>query len=119
MFRNYDNKNIGPVEQMDPLKETEIRAYLLGAVHCWSKNRFNEWFTLQDLFGGENRDWTDTPLIYFYERQIQNGLSVDASFAKAAQDAGNILKSVILYDVKEYDTIKNGYENRKYYWTGN
>lgn len=119
MFRKYDNPNCFPVGPMDATEETRIRAYLLGAAHCWCKNRFQEWFTVQDLFGGDNRDWTDTPMIYLYERRMQEGLSESEAFIKAAQDAGNIFKSVLKNDVREYDTRKNSENKREYYWTGN
>lgn len=54
-------------------KKTRINDYLLGAIYIWCKNRKDEWFSVQNLLGGENADWTNTPLIFLYDRQISLG----------------------------------------------
>ena len=43
-------------------QEAEIYSFLQGAVYCWCKNFNDKEFALRDLMGGENFEWTGTPL---------------------------------------------------------
>ncbi len=51
-------------------QEGDIRNFLQGAVYTWCKNRKDEWFALRDLMGGDNYDWSDTPLQVLYDKHI-------------------------------------------------
>jgi len=89
--------------------------YLQGAVYCWCKNRSEEWFSVRDLFGGENFDWTGTPIGVLYEKHISKGKSDDNAISDAGKDAGWILKKIIEDDLRNFETKKEELI-RKYRW---
>ena len=62
-----------------------IYYFLQGAIYCWCKAKREEWFTVQDLLGGENFYWEGTPLIALY-RKHKDTLGKD--WETAVQDAG-------------------------------
>lgn len=78
-------------------QKQRIKDFLQGSVYCWCKNRKNEQFHLRDLLGGDNEDWTGTPLIVLYERHLL-GSTPDEAFKQAAIDAGRLLKAVLAED---------------------
>ena len=61
-----------------------IYYFLQGAIYCWCKAKREEWFTVQDLLGGENFYWEGTPLIALY-RKHKDTLGKD--WETAVQDA--------------------------------
>lgn len=95
-----------------------IQAYLQGAVYCWVKNRRGEWFAVRDLVGGENTDWSGTPLQRLYEKHIESGRSDEEAFEAAAKDAGWIMKSILSEDSRMFEFDNSGYANR-YRWLEN
>ncbi|MBL7945766.1 MAG: hypothetical protein JNN32_06835 [Flavobacteriales bacterium] len=98
-----------PVEQKQRIKD-----FLQGSVYCWCKNRKHEQFKLQDLLGGDNTDWTGTPLIVLYLRHIDAGHDHDSAMKTAAQDAGWLLKQVLNEDGRKFQSHP-GY-TRSYEW---
>jgi hypothetical protein len=92
-----------------------IRDFIQGCVYCWRKNREGEWFSMQDLMGGVNRDWSGAPLNVLYTRHLQNGKSPDEAFDLAGQESGWLLKRVIKDDLRRFITEKTGM-NRRYRW---
>ena len=94
-----------------------IKAYLQGAVYTWVKNRKDEWFAARDLVGGENFEWSGTPLIVLYEKHINKGKPSDEAIIGAAKDLGWLLKSVLNDDKRHFEVGKNGL-TAAYRWVG-
>jgi len=94
-----------------------IRAYLQGAVYCWVKNRSGETFAARDLVGGENTDWSGTPLQYIYDHYIDSGRTEVEAFEAAAKDVGWILKQLLSEDSRVFDFDNSQYVNM-YRWQG-
>lgn len=92
-----------------------IRAFVQGAVYCWVKNRKGEWFAVRDLVGGENTDWTGTPLEPLFTKHRNSGKDVDEAFEAAAKDIGWIAKSVLAEDQRKFENDHSGYVSR-YRW---
>jgi len=95
-----------------------IKAYLQGAVYSWAKNRPNEQFAARDLVGGENYEWSGTPLITLYEKHINVGKSSNEAIEAAAKDLGWLLKAVLAEDKRHFETGKSGL-TAGYRWLGN
>ena len=89
--------------------------YLQGAVYCWCKNNPDKWFSARDFLGGDNFDWTGTPMIVLFNKHINKGKTTENAISDAGKDAGWILKKVIDDDQRNFETKK---ENliRKYRW---
>ena len=99
-------------------QKTLIKTYLQGAVYAWSKNRPDEQFAARDLVGGENYEWSGTPLIVLYEKHINSGKSSDEAIEAAAKDLGWLLKSVLSEDKRHYEAGRSGL-TAGYRWIGN
>lgn len=89
--------------------------FLQGAVYCWCKNRPEEWFSMRDLMGGENFNWTGTPLSKLYDKHIGKGKNDAAAIEDAGKDSGWILKRVIISDERVFETMHEELI-RKYRW---
>lgn len=74
------------------------KTYIMGVVHGFCNNNENQHFSVQILFGGENKDWRGTPLQVIYEYYAQKGY-FDAD-KRAARDVGWLLKTVLQEDKK-------------------
>lgn len=96
-------------------EQKRIMDFLQGSVYCWCKNRPDEWFAMHNLMGGDNRDWSTTPLAVLYSRHIQNGKTDEEAFNTAAQDSGWLLKRVIHADARRFATQDTAI-NRQYRW---
>jgi len=94
-----------------------IKAFLQGAVYCWIKNRKNEVFAVRDLVGKENHDWRGTPLIVLYNKHISLGKEEDKAVAEAGKDLGWILKLVLYYDKRTFESCDAGMA-KGYMWDG-
>lgn len=106
---------IRDVKEITNAEKQRIYDYLQGAVYCWCKNRFDEWFSVRDLFGGANFDWNGTPMIALYLKHKSKGKTDDKAIADAGKDAGWILKKIIDDDNREFETKKEELI-RKYRW---
>lgn len=115
MLIKGDNLKIRKVRNIPLDKKTRIDDFLLGAIYTWCKNRKNEWFSVRDLMGGENADWTNTPLIYLYDRQINKGKTQKKAFDQAAKDIGNIVKELLSNDTRNFET-DGSMRTRRYIW---
>ncbi|MCB9360672.1 MAG: hypothetical protein H6587_03465 [Flavobacteriales bacterium] len=105
---------IREVYGITPEENREIFVFLQGAVYCWCKNRPDEWFSMRDLMGGENFDWTGTPLSKLYDKHIQTKSDM-AAIEDAGKDSGWILKKVVTKDIRTFETKKEDLI-RKYRW---
>jgi hypothetical protein len=95
-----------------------IKSFMQGAVYSWVKNRKDEPFAVRDLVGGENYDWTDTPLFCLWEKHIKLGKLPEAAENDAAKDLGWITKSVLKKDKRTFKVEKQGLVNT-YLWVDN
>ncbi|MDR2434364.1 MAG: hypothetical protein LBD47_07330 [Treponema sp.] len=92
-----------------------ISAFLQGAVYCWCKNRKEEWFSMLELMGGDNNDWTGTPLQMLHDKEIENGKSKEEAYDNAGKNSGWLLKKVIFDDKRRFETEETPI-NRRYRW---
>jgi hypothetical protein len=95
-----------------------IKAFMQGAVYCWVMNRKDEWFAVRNLVGGENFEWSGTPLIVLYEKHIRLGKGRDAAIEQAAIDLGWLTKAVLSEDKRTFEVGDAGMA-RAYRWVGN
>lgn len=91
-----------------------IEAYIQGSVYCWCKNKKGEKFYVRDLVGGDNTDWTGTPLLILYTRQIDNGKTHEEAMEQAAKDIGWLFNKVLRDDDRRFETGKDW--TRWYKW---
>ncbi|MBK8094690.1 MAG: hypothetical protein IPK32_22655 [Verrucomicrobiaceae bacterium] len=96
----------------------QMRSFLQGAVYCWVKNRSDEQFALRDLVGGENFEWSGTPLYPLFEKHSLQGKNDPSAVAAAAKDAGWLLKAVLNDDKGTFIVGDAGLANG-YRWVGN
>jgi len=92
-------------------EQDNIKNYLLGAVNCWCKNCLDsngnqQWFSVSNLIGTANSkvQWNNTPLEKLYVWHRNNNPS--NAMTGAGMDAGNLLKEVLFYDSRNFDTQK-------------
>jgi hypothetical protein len=103
----------GRIQNVQGLSEEQrqrINDCMLGAVYCWCKNRKDEWFSVQSLFGS---DWRGLVIQELYEREGGDE-NHDAAFEEAPKSAGRLLKRALNDDdVCRFETRKN-FNNREY-----
>jgi hypothetical protein len=112
------NNTLRNVFGLSDAEEKSIKDFLQGSVYCWCKNKKGTWFSLLDLMGGDNRDWSGTPLETLYKKHIQDGKSEKDAFVSAGQESGWLLKKVIHSDKRKFETEETEI-NRKYRWLEN
>jgi hypothetical protein len=99
-------------------QKTLIRAFMQGAVYSWVKNRKGEQFAARDLVGGENFDWTGTPLYVLYQKHIDSGKGDADAIDAAGKDLGWLLKAVLSDDKRHFEAGHSGL-TAGYRWMGN
>jgi hypothetical protein len=99
------------------LEKSLIKAFMQGAIYSWVKNRKNEPFAVRDLVGGENYEWSGTPLIVLWEKQIKLGKKDSDATDDAAKDLGWLTKTVLAEDKRNFTVEKVGLVNT-YRWVG-
>lgn len=94
-----------------------IKSYIKGAVNTYCTNFPENSFSVQCLFGGDNRDWNDTPLQKVYDYYISIGKSHDEASKAAAQDVGRLLRETLSEDnrYEYYDLNENQTERTNKY----
>lgn len=95
-----------------------IRVFLQGAVYSWVKNRKDEQFAARDLVGGDNFEWSGTPLIVLFEKHVALDKDDDSAIAAAAKDLGWLLKRVLHEDKRHFVAGRSGL-TAGYTWVGN
>lgn len=80
------------------------KAYIQGAVHSHCNNNAGKEFSVRILFGGDNKNWANTPLqcIYDYHRHMRRS---ENAAEDAAKDVGWLLKSVLISDVRTFEYV--------------
>ena len=81
------------------------KAYMQGAVHSFCGCNGDREFSVRTLFGGTNRDWSDTPLQWIYEYHKSAGKPDPAE--AAAKDVGWLFKQVLLDDVRTFRYVRD------------
>ncbi|MBC8756852.1 hypothetical protein H2O64_19415 [Kordia sp. YSTF-M3] len=109
------DSKIREVKDLKPEVIKRICDYMQGAVYCWCKNKEEKWFSARDLFGGENFNWSGTPMIKLFDKHKSKGKTDDSAIKGAGKDAGWILKKVLNEDKRNFET-KKGDLVRKYRW---
>lgn len=114
------NNVVGLTEQ----ERTKALSYLQGMVYMWCAINGNQVFAARDLMGGENYDWTGTPLVdVWYNRQRRYQAEYpdtpieeinDWTHGEAAKEVGRLLKKVLIDDKRQFVELK-GYSNQ-YQW---
>lgn len=81
-----------------------IKAYIQGAVHSFCNTRKKEPISVRILFGGNNRDWHDTPLqcIYNYHKYVCQSKN---PASQSAKDVGWIFKDVLKNDKRTFKYV--------------
>lgn len=115
---NDENLEICKVSGITEEQETAICNFIQGAVYCWCKNRPDEWFSMSDLMGGVNFDWSGTPLIVLYEKHKGKDKDEDTAIKSAGKDSGWLLKKVIREDKNRRFYTREGW-TRMYKWDKN
>lgn len=105
------------VHGIDPSQKAAIKAFIQGTVYCWCKNRKGEQFAARDLMGGENFEWSGTPLIALYEKHVSQGKDVNASIDAAGRDLGWLLKTVLAEDKRTFEATQRALV-AAYRWVG-
>lgn len=108
----HDNDIIRTISAKLSDVENELaKAYIKGAVHGFCNNNPEHDFSARILFGGDNRDWHNTPLQDIYEYH-KNANHPDSA-SQAGIDVGWLLKEVLEEDVRTFEV--NGRDTgRKY-----
>ncbi len=85
-----------------------IKSFLQGSVYCWVKNRKGKLFAARDLVGGDNFDWSGTPLKILYDKHIAKGKNNKDAIDEAGRDLGWILKLVLHEDKRTFSSSDAG-----------
>ncbi len=88
-----------------------IKVYMRGCVQGFCCNDSTKSFSVRTLFGGENRDWRNTPLQHIYDYYKREGASDEKAYDRAKEDAGKLLKAVLDADKNNIYIYKQGYPN--------
>lgn len=57
------------------------------------------------LFGGDNKNWGNTPMQKLYDYYIKEGKTEEDAHQAAAIDAGRLLKAVLERDSRKFDIV--------------
>lgn len=105
MLTNNTTKTYRISAKLIPVDIEIIKVYMLGAVNGFCNYNRDSAFSARILFGGNNRDWSDTPMQKIYDYYIKNGKSYEAAAESAAIDAGRLLKTVLDEDTREFEIV--------------
>lgn len=109
------DSDLRDVHGIDDDTKAQIKAFIQGAIYCWVKNRKGQPFAVRDLVGGENGNWSGTPLRALYQKHIEQGKGADVANDAAGRDIGWLVKSVLADDKRTLKTEKDGRVN-SYRW---
>ncbi len=84
-----------------------ILDFMQGAVYCWCVARKDDEFAGRDLFGGENRDWQNTPLQRIYDAYQDTDVAGNAS--------GHMLRLCLMNDSRNFEMSEH-YRAKHYKW---
>ena len=90
------------------------KAYIHGGVDCFCNNNPLGVFSVQILFGGDNKNWNGTPLQCLYDNHFYIRKSSEPK-KQAASDVGILLREVLSSDKRrdfEYVGEATGHQYR-------
>lgn len=99
-----DNIRVQNVKGLTDIELEKIKAFLQGAVCCWCLSHKGKWFMAKDLIA--DHKWENYPLDVLRSRYKNQGKDDKYAFDQASQDAGKILKKVLLEDEQIFETKK-------------
>lgn len=105
MFKSKNEKIYNISAKLIPADIEVIKVYMLGAVNAFCNVKPDEPFSARILFGGNNRNWGDTPMQKLYDYQLKEGKTYDEAFELAARDAGWLLKTILNDDSREFEIV--------------
>lgn len=98
------NQTVRTISAKIPPENIELaKAYIQDAVHSHCNNNADKEFSVRILFGGDNKDWADTPLQCIYDYHKSNGSEHPAD--DAAKDVGWLFKSVLIDDKRTFECV--------------
>jgi hypothetical protein len=112
--------NHSPLREVTILSDLElqlVRAFMQGAIYSWIRNSDRKPFTVRDLVGGSNADWSGTSLQVLYDKHFGRCKTDAEAYDAAAQDLGWIVKSLLHQDKHSFALDQTGYAN-SYEWLG-
>lgn len=106
MIKNNEKKIYNISADLIPADIEIIKVYMLGAINAFCNVKPDEPFSARILFGGNNKNWGDTPMQKLYDYYIMEGKSEEDAHQSAAIDAGRLLKAVLNDDkTREYEIV--------------
>ena len=99
------NQTVRNISAKIPVVNIELaKAYIQGAVHSHCNCNADKEFSVRILFGGDNRDWGNTPLqcIYDYHKYVRMSKNPAED---AAKDVGWLFKSVLISDARMFEYV--------------
>lgn len=80
------------------------KAYIQGAIHSHCNSNADKEFSVRILFGGDNKNWANTPLqcIYDYHRYVRTSKNPAED---AAKDVGWLFKSLLISDERTFEYV--------------
>ncbi len=80
------------------------KAYIQGAVHSFCSNNKNSEISVRILFGGDNKNWSNTPLqcVYDYYKYVAGSKNPDK---QSAIDIGWLFKEVLHDDNRNFEYV--------------
>lgn len=105
MFKSKNEKIYNISAKLIPADIEVIKVYMQGAVYAFCNVKPDEPFSARILFGGNNRNWGDTPMQKLYDYQLKEGKSEEDAHQSAAIDAGKLLKAVLDRDSREFEIV--------------
>ncbi len=89
--------NAGEIRNVLDVSDRDLsmaECFMQGAIYGHVKN-LDRPFAVRDLVGGDNFDWTGTPLSCLYDKHINNGKTHEDAVTLAGRDLGWIVKKAI------------------------
>ncbi|WP_296975792.1 hypothetical protein [uncultured Eubacterium sp.] len=105
MINNNKTKTYSISAKLIPVDIEVIKVYLLGAVNAFCNAKPDEAFSARILFGGNNRNWGNTPMQKLYDYYIKEGKTEEDAHQAAAIDAGRLLKAVLERDSRKFEIV--------------
>lgn len=105
MINNNATKTYNISANLIPVDEEIIKVYMQGAVYAFCNTNKGEAFSARILFGGDNKNWGNTPMQKLYDYYIKEGKTEEDAHQAAAIDAGRLLKAVLERDSRKFDIV--------------
>lgn len=88
-----------------PVDVEIIKIYMQGAVEGFCNCNPKDNLSVRILFGGNNRNWNETPMQKIYDYYIKIGKPEKDAAKSASIDAGKLLTSVLADNSREFELV--------------